>query len=294
MISRWIDLHTHSTASDGSDSPKDLIEKAVQNKVAFLALTDHDTLAGINEAFGAAVNYPIVFLQGVELSTHYAGKEMHLLGYGVERTSAFQHFLNEMVESRNRRNREMIEKLHQIGIDLTLEEIRAKAGGEEILSRPHFAQVLVEKGYAQSRQDAFTLYLAEGASCYVPRNSVSYEECIEAILRAGGVPVLAHPYLLQPSPLALKNIVRVLKEAGLQGLEVWHSDHPQDMQQYYAQIAEEFGLIPTGGSDYHGKNKPHIELGRGHQRNVSIRDTGIVERLLKQVQINQNIRTGGL
>lgn len=290
MNSRWIDLHTHSTASDGSDSPKDLVEKAVQNKVAFLALTDHDTMAGISEAFEAAVNYPITFLQGVELSTHYAGKEMHLLGYGVERTSAFQHFLNLMVASRNRRNLEMIAKFHQIGIDLTLEEIKAKAGGEEILSRPHFAQVLVEKGFAQSRQDAFTLYLAEGASCYIPRESASYEECLRAILRAGGVPVLAHPFLLQPSLSALRSIVHVLKGAGLQGLEVWHSDHPHDIQQHYAQMAEEFDLIPTGGSDYHGKNKPHIELGRGHQKNVCIRDPSIVERLLKQVQINQNIK----
>jgi len=290
MNSRRIDLHTHSTASDGSDSPRFLIEKAVQNKVGFLALTDHDTMAGISEAFKAAVDYPITFLQGVELSTHYADKEMHLLGYGVERTSSFQHFLDEMVASRNRRNGKMIEKFHNLGIELSLDEIKAKAGGEEIFSRPHFAQVLVEKGYAQSRQDAFTLYLAEGAVCYVPRESSSYEDCIQAILHAGGVPVLAHPFLLQPSPSSLKSIVRVLKDAGLQGLEVWHSDHPNDMQQQYAKLTEELNLIPTGGSDYHGKNKPHIELGRGQNNNINIHDLGIVERLLEQVQINQNIK----
>lgn len=288
MNSRWIDLHTHSTASDGSDTPRMLIEKAIQNQVGFLALTDHDTMAGISDAFAAAVGYPITFLQGVELSTHFTGKEMHLLGYGVERTSSFQHFLDEMVDSRNRRNQKMLDKFHNLGIELTLDEIKAKAGGEEIFSRPHFAQVLVEKGIVPTRQDAFTLYLAEGAACYVPRESISYQDCIQAILRAGGVPVLAHPFLLQPSLSTLKTMIPQLMSAGLQGLEVWHSDHPNSMQQEYASLAEEFHLIPTGGSDYHGKNKPQIELGHGYQNNIKIDDVKIVERLLKQVQINQN------
>lgn len=288
MNSRRIDLHTHSTASDGSDSPRILIEKAIQSKVGFLALTDHDTMAGISEAFAAAVGYPITFLQGVELSTDYASKEMHLLGYGVERTSSFQHFLDEMVNSRNRRNQKMLDKFRSLGIELTLDEIKAKAGGEEIFSRPHFAQVLVEKGVVQTRQDAFTLYLAEGAACYVPRESISYQDCIQAILHAGGVPVLAHPFLLQPSLTSLKTMIPSLIRAGLQGLEVWHSDHPNDMQQQYASLTEEFNLIPTGGSDYHGKNKPQIELGRGHQNNININDVKIVERLLEQVQTNQN------
>lgn len=282
-----VDLHTHSKASDGTDTPAELVRKAATQKVRYLSLTDHDTLAGLAEAEVEANVLGLTFIHGVELSTDWLGKEMHILGYGVQPTLHFQSFLHQMIESRNRRNRKMIEVLQSKGMKISEEEVRAKAGGEEILSRPHFAQVLVEKGYALSRQDAFDRYLAAGASCYVPRESPDYPACIKAIREAGGVAVFAHPYLLQPSPKELRIILQALVKAGLQGLEVWHSDHPEDMQIFYEKMATDYHLLCSGGSDYHGSNKPHIEVGSGHHHNVNITDSRIPTLLIQRIQENR-------
>ncbi|HZW49393.1 MAG TPA: pyroglutamyl-peptidase I [Bacillota bacterium] len=282
----YIDLHCHSTASDGTDSPARLVAHAVKNRVDVLALTDHDTIAGLPEAKLAASQLGITFIPGVEISANYGTGEMHLLGLGIQETVQLQAFLQRMVKNRDERNRKILAKLNQLGFKIDLTEVEAVAKGD-IVSRPHMATVMLGKGYVSSRQEAFDLYLANGAKCYVQRDSPSPEECIASILAAGGVPVLAHPIQLGLSRKALIQTLLHLKAAGLQGMEVWHSDQNGSVQHDYYELAQMLDLLPTGGSDYHGSNKPHVAIGRGIDKNISITDHTIVERLLKQASDNQ-------
>lgn len=282
----YIDLHCHSSASDGTDSPTRLVEHAVKNHVDVLALTDHDTIAGLPEAKLAASQQGISLIPGVEISACFAAGEMHLLGLVIQETPQLQAFLQRMVENRDERNRKILAKMNQLGFKIDLAEVEAVAKGR-IVSRPHMATVMLGKGYVSSRQEAFDLYLANGAKCYVQRDTPSPEECIASILTAGGVPVLAHPIQLGLSRKTLIQTLLRLKAAGLQGLEVWHSDQNGSVQHDFFELAEELGLLPTGGSDYHGSNKPRVAIGRGIDKNISITDHTIVERLLKQASENQ-------
>lgn len=260
-----IDLHTHSIFSDGSRSPADLAREAGRIGLTALALTDHDSTAGLPEfmeACRAARNGPLG-IPGVEISAEVDSGTMHILGYFMDcGHAALQSALAQIRDGRHIRNRKIVERLRALGMDLTLEEIAGHAG-DEIVGRPHFAGAMIAKGYVASKQEAFDSYLAKGRPAYVDRFRFSPEDSIRTIARAGGVPVLAHPQTLGLNPRALRTLVGRLREMGLQGLEAYYSEHGPDAVKQYVNLARRLDLVVTGGSDYHGAMNPAIGLGVG-------------------------------
>ena len=273
-----IDLHTHTDQSDGSVPPHRLVYEALALGLEALAITDHDTLAGYDLAKPAAAEAGLELLCGIELSTRLeqktAGPRMpsvHLLGYFIDTgpAAAFRDWLRQQQESRRKRNLALVAKLQSLGVDITLEEVQAI--GRNLTGRPHFARVLVAKGYVSNSQEAFDLYLADHARAAVEREEPTLSEGIRRIRAGGGLPSLAHPVRLpQREPASLRALLAELCEAGLQGIEVYHSEHSRHDTEFYLQLASEFGLAATGGSDFHGDNKPSIHLGSGRKNNLHL------------------------
>jgi predicted metal-dependent phosphoesterase TrpH len=259
-----IDLHTHSTASDGSLSPIQLVDLAKSIGLSALALTDHDTVEGNAEAIAEADKQNLRFVPGVEISCDFRKEAIHILGYWIDyRNSILRHTLKELVQYRTQRNHLIISKLQALNIAITYEEVSAIAGNE-VVGRPHFAQVLVNKGAADSVKDAFNRFLAPGKSAYVPKKRLSAKQGIELILQAKGFPCLAHPgqydYVGEE---VLKQGLRELIGYGLQGLEVYYSTHTAEQTGLFLKFAEQFDLAVSGGSDFHGDTKPEVKLGSG-------------------------------
>jgi len=259
-----IDLHTHSTASDGTYSPAELVRLAVREGLKALALTDHDTVEGLAEAEAEAERQGLAFVPGVEISVRFKGPgHCHILGYFVDpEVRDFRRTLKLLQQARAERNRKMVEKLRDLGIEITLEEVKGKAGGGEI-GRPHFAALLVEKGVVRRVEEAFEKYLKKGAPAYVPKARLSEEEAFSAIRCARGLAVLAHPWHLRLSPEDLAEYVAELKDKGLAGIEAYYTDHSPEFTAFCLDLARRLDLVVTGGSDFHGRNKPDIRLGRG-------------------------------
>ena len=259
-----IDLHAHTTASDGSLHPGELVQLAKDIGLLALAVTDHDTLEGVPEAleYGKALGLEVV--QGVEISAEFKPGTMHVLGYDIDaQNHVIDGKLKALQEGRRTRNPKIISKLREMDIDITMDEVTEVAGGGQI-GRPHFAQVLLRKGYVESVQEAFDLYLAKGGPAYLDKFRFFPREAIEVILEAGGLPVLAHPFSLKlDHTTELESLIAELVEYGLVGLEVYYSKHTPEMTDYYLGLAERFGLAPTGGSDFHGISKSEIQLGKG-------------------------------
>jgi len=258
-----IDLHTHSTASDGTFSPSELIRLAKREGLKALALTDHDTTRGLPEAYEVAREEGIPFLCGVEISVKFNGPgHFHLLGYFLSpELPPLEETLKALQEARKRRNELMVEKLRALGVEITLTELEEIAKGE--IGRPHFARLLVEKGYVRTPDEAFEKYLRKGAPAYVPKALLEPKEAIEKILQAKGIPVLAHPITLKLAPKELSSYLKELKELGLRGVEAYYSEHNRDFTNFLLHEAQRLGFLTTGGSDFHGANKPDIKLGRG-------------------------------
>ncbi len=241
-----------------------------------LAVTDHDTLAGYDLAEPLARAAGLDLVCGIEISTRFHGRSVHLLGYFVNQPPAaeFREWLGELQSSRRDRNQRLIKRLRSLGVDISLEEVVAK--GRSMTGRPHFARVLVEKGYVTTIDQAFEDYLDESAKGYVQRREVPMHEGIERVLAGGGIPSLAHPIRVgrrvggAHDGDELDKWVGEMRDMGLRALEAFHSDHrPQDVQRYL-DLARRLDLAVTGGSDFHGANKPRIELGRGYEGNLSI------------------------
>ena len=258
-----IDLHTHSIASDGTLTPRELVLLAKKEGLKALALTDHDTIDGLKEAYETAKEVNLPFLCGVEISIKFDGPgHFHLLGYFLTpEIKTLDETLSELKKARKRRNESMIEKLRSLGIEITMEELSAIAQGE--IGRPHFARLLLEKGVVKSMEEAFEKYLKKGAPAYVPKALLTPDEGIRRILESKGVPVLAHPVTLKLDEKALKEYLEKLKELGLRGVEVYYSEHNKYFTNFLLSQASRLGLLVTGGSDFHGANKPDIKLGRG-------------------------------
>jgi 3',5'-nucleoside bisphosphate phosphatase len=262
-----IDLHTHTTASDGTDPPRRLVEAACAAGLSALAITDHDTLAGSDEAAPLAQAAGLRFLRGLELSTRIleetdpAARCAHILGYFPQGPSDdFRLWLNTLRARRHVRNERMAAKLQALGLSVTLAE--AQAHGRNITGRPHFARVMREKGYVQTWEEAFERYLGESGAAYVEREDPTAAEGIRRIREAGGIASLAHTYRLGKADAAEEEVlVRRLVDAGLGAIEVWHSDHDAAHILRYHGYATHYGLLMTGGSDYHGANKREIALG---------------------------------
>ena len=258
-----IDLHLHTRFSDGSLTPAEVVTLAHQAGVTAMAITDHDIVDGIPDAMEAAAKLGIEIIPGVELSSRFNGQELHVLGYFFDwHDRIFQDHLTRQRLSRHARNPRTIERLNVLGLELSEDDVRAKAGSDSV-GRPHIAQVLVEKGYVRDTREAFDRYLGEGAAAYVPRSLADTGDVIAWIRDAGGVPVLAHPTWTRREGESLYNLCASLKEAGLLGLEVFYSTHTRTQTSRYLELAKQLDLLVTGGSDFHGAANPAIRVGRG-------------------------------
>jgi predicted metal-dependent phosphoesterase TrpH len=259
-----IDLHTHTNESDGTYSPFELVDAAVALRLDALAITDHDTLAGYDQALPRAREKGLDLVCGIELSTKFHGKTVHLLGYFLHEPASdgFRAWLAEMQSTRRDRNVRMAARLRSLGMDISIEEVERK--GRSLAGRPHFARLMLEKGYVSSIQQAFDDYLDESAKGYVDRQEPDLPLGIERIAQAGGISSIAHPVRMNyRDPEKMRALVAEMRDAGLTALEVYHSDHrPVDVAQYLG-LAREFQLGVTGGSDFHGDVKPGIRLGSG-------------------------------
>jgi predicted metal-dependent phosphoesterase TrpH len=268
-----IDLHSHTDESDGTFTPAELIAEAKRVGLSALAITDHDTMRGYEQAVPLAAAVGLELVCGVELSTRFGGASVHLLGYFPchPPSEGFREWLAFLLESRRDRNRRLIEKLQSIGVDITLAEVEKR--GRSLTGRPHFARVLVEKGYAKDIQNAFDEFLDESAKGYVQRHEVDIEEAIQRLVNSGGVASLAHPVWVAKNDWSkLEEYVGCMAAMGMRAIEVYHSDHSPENVAFYSSLAKRFNLVPTGGSDFHGGNKPNISLGTGQRGNLHVGD----------------------
>ena len=265
-----IDLHVHSTRSDGTYTPTELVEYAIEKGLTAFALTDHDTTDGLDEAISHAnalraegkAGVPEV-IPGIELSTNMEDTEVHVAGLFIDKENPeFQSYLKDFVASRNLRNVKMCAKLTEIGIPITAGELES-AFPNCILTRAHFASWLREHGYVSSNKEAFERYIGKRCPCYVPREKITPQKAIALILTAGGIPVLAHPILYRLSDARLEALVATLKEAGLVGIEAIYSTYEPSEERQIRRLAKKYDLLLSGGSDFHGTNKPRIDLGVG-------------------------------
>ena len=264
-----IDLHIHTTASDGTYTPAQVVSHAHRLKLKAIAITDHDTVAGSKEALLSGIPPSLEFLTGVEISatppSFYPGSgSFHLLGYSIRLDDPqLNRTLEKLQQARKNRNPAIINRLNELGISITLDEVRREAG-EGQLGRPHIAQLMVKKRAVASIDEAFDRFLGTGKPAYVDKQRVECFEAIEIILAAGGVPVLAHPGLLDyKTDNQLDELIGKLKKAGIQGVEVYYSGHTPDQTRLYAELAKRHDLLMTGGSDFHGAIQPEIEMGSG-------------------------------
>lgn len=258
----FVDLHTHSTASDGSMSPRELVRHAADLGLKAIALTDHDTLDGIADALDEGEKNMVEVIPGVEISALFK-PEMHILGYFSSKTyKNLAPVLSKLKSNRDERNPKIIKKLNELGFDITMEEVGVKALGA-IVGRPHIAKVMMEKGYVKSIDEAFEKYLASGKPAYFKKDKLTPYEAIKEILDVGGVPVLAHPVHIGMNINKLDILLKELTEFGLRGIEAYYVDNSDDDTGIFLRLAIKYGIIATGGSDFHGSFKPDIELGKG-------------------------------
>jgi predicted metal-dependent phosphoesterase TrpH len=264
-----IDLHIHTTASDGTFTPEQVISHAHQLKLKAIAITDHDTVAGSKEALRNGIPPSLGFLTGVEISStpppfYPASGSFHLLGYSIRLDDPkLNRTLEKLQQARKNRNPAIITRLNELGISITLDEVRKEAG-EGQLGRPHIAQLMVKKRVVASIDAAFDQFLGTGKPAYVDKQRIECFKAIEIILAAGGVPVLAHPGLLDfKEENQLEELIGRLKKAGIQGVEVYYSGHTPDQTRLFAELAKRHDLLMTGGSDFHGAIQPEIEMGSG-------------------------------
>ena len=265
-----IDLHIHTTASDGTFTPEQVVSHAHQLNLKAIAITDHDTVVGSKEALRSGIPPSLGFLTGVEISStpppFYPGSgSFHLLGYSIRLDDPqLNRTLEKLQQARQNRNPAIINRLNELGISITLDEVLREAG-EGQLGRPHIAQLMVKKRAVASIDEAFDQFLGTGKPAYVDKQRVECFKAIEIILDAGGVPILAHPGLLDyKTEGRLDELIGKLKKAGIQGVEVYYSGHTPDQTRLYAELAKRHELLMTGGSDFHGAIQPDIEMGSGH------------------------------
>ncbi|HEY4485346.1 MAG TPA: PHP domain-containing protein [Nitrospiria bacterium] len=264
MPEPYIDLHTHSTASDGTLTPLELVRYAARKGLRAMALTDHDCVDGLDAAVAEGERLGVEVIPGIEISAEFPGGTMHVLGFFVDRAdSKFQEGLERLQQARRDRNPRIVRNLQALGLDITYEEVVAASGGGQV-GRPHFAKVLIQKGYASTNQNAFERYLKKGAPGYEEKFRFSPQEALELIHQAGGVAVLAHPFtLFREGAENLDAVLAELSRFELDGMEVYYSTYSYDQIRSYRSLAEKHGLLFSGGSDFHGSHKPGIDLGVG-------------------------------
>lgn len=262
----WIDLHVHSCFSDGTCTPSRLIRLAKEHKLSAIALTDHDTVAGIAEAIDAASGSDIELIPGIEVSCLYSGKDIHIVGLLIDHENpSLLCSIHQYQNNRARRNEIMAEKLTDGGYSVTIPELEQQFPGA-ILTRAHFAKFFVGKGVWKDQNEAFDKYLGEGRPYYVEKAYVAPDEAIDVIHKAGGIAILAHPLLYHMTNQELESMIVHLKAFGLDGIETMYSTYSDAQQLYMLHLAADHQLLKSGGSDFHGANKPDISLGIGYGR----------------------------
>ena len=259
-----IDLHAHTTASDGSLTPRELVTQARALGLAALAVTDHDTLGGLGQAQSAANVIGLNLVPGVELSVEDDAGRFHLLGYGFDPENvALADTLITLRRSRAARNEQMAQKMASLGLPVTMDDVRAEAGEDaQVIARPHFARALIKKGVVASVAEAFDQYLSTGKPLYLPKEVLTPHDAIALIHGAGGVAVMAHPGLVPLDEAALaERVENLAREDALDGIEAYYSQHSRADTDRFLALAARLGLLVTGGSDFHGLAKPHVPLG---------------------------------
>lgn len=260
----WIDLHVHTLASDGSDTPVDVVRMAAELGLRAVAVTDHDTFAGLPEAIESGARYGVEVVPGVELSTIYDGVEVHVLGYYMDAGHPrLRAMMARATAERNARNETMVQRLHDAGYPVTMDALHAEFPGQTMLGRPHISEYLMRRGYVASVQDGMKNLLGRGKPFYVARYNIPLEESVETLRAAGGLPVVAHLFKYRYTPEQLTAMVDAAAAAGAVGLEAMYTNYTPEQEQAVRVLAAERGLLCTGGTDYHGARKPDIALGRG-------------------------------
>lgn len=259
-----IDLHVHSTCSDGTYTPTELVNYALEKGLTAFALTDHDTVAGIEEALAAAEGRPITVIPGIEYSTEYHNRDVHIVGLFIDyKAPAFLAYLERFQQSRTDRNYKLCANLRGADIDITYEALLAMFPNA-VITRAHYAKFLLTKGYVKSMKEAFDRYLGDNTPYFVHREKITPEEVIQVTLHAGGVPILAHPTLYKLGKEQLDILVSTLTEQGLKGIECMYSTYTTSDEREIKALADKYDLLPSGGSDFHGTNKPGLDLGSGY------------------------------
>lgn len=261
-----VDLHVHSTASDGTLTPKKVVVHAYEKHLKAIALTDHDTVAGIEEAVNASMElYSGEFevVPGIEISCNYGNTELHILGLFIDyKKQSFQDALTELRDKRVERNCQMLKRFHDHGFEITMEELYS-GNPDTVVTRAHFARIMLEKGYIKTKAEAFDKYIGQGCPLYLPKPVITPEHAMTMLRDAHAVPVLAHPLQYQLGYQKTEECVQYLKNLGLKGIEAYHSSNNQYESGKLKDMAVRNGLLVTGGSDFHGNNKPDIEIGCG-------------------------------
>lgn len=264
MDTRKIDLHVHSIESDGTFTPQELLTEAKKAGLSAMALTDHDTVDGVLSAKDTATAVGIELISGVELSTEYKGKEVHMVGLFIDETNpALLNHLSTFRAKRDSRNEEMCTLLQKEGFDITEAALHKMFPDATVLTRAHVANYLVNKGYIPNISVAFEKYIGDGCRCQVKREMITPQEGVKIIHNAGGIAILAHPILYKMSDARLRELFIDCKDVGLDGVEAIYSTYQPGDERYIRRLAEEYDLKLSGGSDFHGTNKPHIKLGTG-------------------------------
>lgn len=260
-----IDLHVHSNVSDGTFTPREVAFYAKAKGLSAIALTDHDSMDGIDACIEAAKLVDLLVIPGIELTGNYKGKEIHILGYYLDKNHPIlQEKLKELIITRETRNIKMLTNLIALGFDLTIEDLYPPGTSKGVLTRAHFARALCNKGYASTINEAFEKYLSSDKPAYVKRQSMDYKECINLIHTAGGVAVIAHPHLYRFSPEIFPVFIDDLVKAGINGLETIYPKYSDNETIQLFELCFTYNLISTGGSDFHGTNKPNLDIGTGY------------------------------
>ena len=260
---KLIDLHTHSLKSDGAQTPAEVVQTAHKAGLAAIALSDHDSIEGVEEAMAEGRRLGVEVIPAVELSAQ-SDTELHILGYFIDiHNKKLNDAMAYALQVRDERQLETCRKLNEQGFAITMDEVREEAHGNPVLCRAHFAQIMVRKGYAPSVQEAFAKYLSVGCYAYSNRQALTGPEAVSLIREAGGIAVAAHLHLIKMPDEQLKEYLKSLIPYGLDGVEGYYTDYTPDMEQRYRKMAKELGLVISGGTDYHGANKPHISIGTG-------------------------------
>jgi Cof subfamily protein (haloacid dehalogenase superfamily) len=268
----FVDLHVHSSRSDGTYAPTELVDYAISKGLSAIALTDHDTVDGIDEILGYAKDKDIEVIPGIEYSTEYNERDVHIVGLFIDyKAPVFLEYLKRFKQSRIDRNHKLCNNLRNAGIDITYEAL-VSSYPDCVITRAHYAAYLLDKGYVKSRNEAFDRYLGDHTPYFVHREKVTPEEVIEVTLKSGGIPILAHPILYGLGNEQLDILVKRLKKAGLMGIETMYSTYKPDDERKIKALADKYNLLQSGGSDFHGDNKPGLDLGTGYGRLCIDRD----------------------